>query len=183
MLALVPKTVATKEKDRNVRLRRIGICATDFFEQRPAGTSIERFFTEEACCIAAASAAAAAAVKTTTTTPSPPWLGSKLCENVASADKDDDDAVDESPSSSSSSDRDLALARSLQAKYDREEQSLRLLESRKRKKSAGCIDSFFPKRTTAAAAKKWIPTDLLLCCLSAGTMPKRSWMGLKNVQE
>jgi nucleotidyltransferase/DNA polymerase involved in DNA repair len=72
MLALVPKTVAAKEKDRNVRLRRIGICATDFFEQRPAGTSIERFFTEEACCIAAASAAAAAAVKTTTTTPSPP---------------------------------------------------------------------------------------------------------------
>jgi nucleotidyltransferase/DNA polymerase involved in DNA repair len=166
LVTMVPKTVATKEQDRNVRLRRIGICATDFFEQRPAGTSIERFFTEEACCSAAA--AAAAAVKTTTTTtPSPLRPGSKLRENVvaaAAADsttvvakmnkvKDDDDAVDES-SLTSSSDRDLALARSLQAKYDREEQSLRLLESRKRKQSAGCIDSFFPKRPAAASVAK-----------------------------
>jgi nucleotidyltransferase/DNA polymerase involved in DNA repair len=168
LVTMVPKTVATKEKDRNVRLRRIGICATDFFEQRPAGTSIERFFTEEACCTAAAATAAVKTTTTTTTPPSPARPGSKLRDNVAAAaaagsttvvantnnDKDDEDAVDESSSSSTTSDRDLALARSLQAKYDREEQSMRLLESRKRKKSAGCIDSFFSKRAASASAAK-----------------------------
>lgn len=139
LTAIVPKTVANKEQNRNVRLRRIGLCATEFEQRRPAGSSsIGRFFTEEAVC-----ATAVATVKSTT-----PFVVSKreIANSATITTSSTMDNESSSSSSLSSADRDLALAKSLQAKFDREERALLVLEARKRKKSTGCIDSFFPKK-------------------------------------